>query len=284
SSVGEAPSSITYDGTRDRLYVMLKQAIVAVDPSTLRTIDRWEAPQPFDPNGAMALDARGGRLYVPQPQGVTALALDKPQLMATNTYMLGAAPGGLALSPDGAALFALDPQQARLWTIDISGGSATSQVLAPARTRNGWLATSQDGQSVYVLLTGAAAGDRPALWRVDRRGQAGAPAALAQAPPPWDMELTRAGQLAIARGDGTRGGIELLDPTTLTTTARLDPDYDQHHAVVGPDGALFGLNFTHRTATRFDAGAHTVVWRTPEDSGWQPWDGVLVPGGWRWPW
>jgi len=137
---------------------------------------------------------------------------------------------------------------------------------------------------VYVLLTGVGAGaDRPALWRIDRTGEAETPTLLAPTPRPWDMELLDTGQLAIARGDGRNGGVELIAADTLSTTARLEPDYDQHHVVVGPNVTLYGLNFTRASITRFDAITHAVIWRTPEDRGTVPWDGVYVRGGWRWP-
>ena len=71
--------------------------------------------------------------------------------------------------------------------------------------------------------------------------------------------------------------------STLSTTARLEPDYDQHHVVAGPNGILYGLNYTHATITRFDAGTRALAWRTAEDRRLVPWDGVYVPGGWRWP-
>jgi DNA-binding beta-propeller fold protein YncE len=233
----------------------------------------------------MALDSRGGRLYVARPGGVVALALDSAGIAEAQAYDLGQTPGTLALAPDGRTLFALNAQEARLWTIDVADGAARSQVLASSRSRNGYLSVSRDGRSTYVLLTNADdRGSRPALWRIDRSGQSETPALLAPTPTPWDMELLEDGQLAIPRGDGRVGGVELVAGDTLSTTARLDPAYDQHHVVPGPNGTLYGLNFTHATITRFDANARAIVWRTPEDRGLVPWDGVYVRGGWRWPW
>jgi DNA-binding beta-propeller fold protein YncE len=278
----EVPNSIVYDDSRDRLYVLLGKSVLAVDPQTLQPVGRWQAPQPFGIYTSIGLDSRRGRLYVAQPQGITAL--DTAELTQAQTYDIGRAPTALAVAPDGSTLFALDPQQARLWTIDVASGSSRSQVLAPSRTRNGFLKVSGDGQYVYVLLTNMGErGDQPALWRLDRAGQAAAPTLLAQAPPPYDMELLDTGQLAIPRGDTRVGGVELVSTDTMSTVARLEPGYDQHHVVVGPNGALYGLNFTHNTITRFDASARTVVWRTPEDRDLVPWDGVFVRGGWRWP-
>jgi hypothetical protein len=282
--LAEAPIGIKYDEIRDRLYVLLAQSVIAVDPRTLQPAGRWDAPQPLAAGAGMALDSRSRRLYLAQPGGVLALALDLPEIAVAQTYDLGQMPGALALSPDGATLYALNEAQARLWTIDVAGGSARSQALASSLARSGYLSVSRDGRSIYVLLTGVGArGDRPALWRIDRTGQAETPTLLAQTPPPWDMELLDTGQLAIPRGDGRTGGVELIAADTLSTTVRLEPTYDQHHVVAGPNGTLYGLNYTHATITRFDAITRAVAWRTPEDRGLTPWDGVYVPGGWRWP-
>ena len=283
--LAQMPIGIKYDEIRDRLYVLLAQSVIAVDPRTLQPAGRWDAPQPLAAGTGMALDSRSGRLYIAQPGGVLALALDLPEIAVARTYDLGQMPGALALSPDGATLYALNEAQSRLWTIDMAGGRARSQTLASSLARSGYLSVSRDGRSIYVLLTGVGArGDRPALWRIDRTGQAETPTLLAQAPLPWDMELLDTGQLAIPRGDGRAGGIELIAADTLSTTVRLEPAYDQHHVVAGPNGTLYGLNYTHATITRFDATTRAVVWRTPEDRGLVPWDGVYVPGGWRWPW
>jgi DNA-binding beta-propeller fold protein YncE len=281
--LAESPIGIKYDQIRDRLYVLLARSVIVVDQRTLHEVGRWDAPQAFSGAG-LALDAPAGRLYVAQPGGVAALAIDQPEIALAQSYDLGSNPSALSLSPNGATLYALNAQQARLWTINTADGGARSQALAAGNSRSGYLGVSSDGRSVYVLLTGAGPrGDRPALWRIDRAGQAEAPALLAQAPTPWDLELLDTGQIAIPRGDGRAGGVELIAADTLSTTARLEPAYDQHHVVVGPSGTLYGLNYTHATITRFDGSTGAVVWRTAEDRSLVPWDGVYVRGGWRWP-
>jgi hypothetical protein len=281
----QLPLSVTYEQNRDRLYVLLSRSVLAVDPHTFQPTGRWQAAEPFAAGAGMALDAAGGRLYLAQPGGVVVLSLDTPAIAEERTIDLGQAIGALALSPDGATLFALNADQARLWTIATNSGSARSQTLAPERSRSGYLSVSRDGSYVFVLLTSVGQrGDQPGLWRVDRDGQAPAPTLLAATPTPWDLELLDSGQLAIPRGDGRVGGVELVSTNTLSTTARLEPNYDQHHVVAGPNGTLYGLNFTHATITRFDATTSAVNWRTPEDRGLVPWEGVYVRGGWRWPW
>jgi DNA-binding beta-propeller fold protein YncE len=284
-AIGDAPTSILYDRVRDRLYVMLKQSIAVVDPRTLAITARWEATQPFDSATGMALDADRARLYVPQPGGVAALALDREALEVAATYTASEAPDQLALAPDARTLYALDAARATLWTIDLAGGGATSQALAgTSGVRYGWVAATRDGAAVYVLLTRAGTGEQLMLWRIDRTGAAGSPALLANAPPPWDLALLDTGQLVIPRGDGEKGGLELVDAATLNTVGLIDPERDQHHVATGLVGTVFGLNFTHNAVVRFDTQSRTVVWRTPERQPWQPWDAAYVPGGWRWPW
>jgi DNA-binding beta-propeller fold protein YncE len=282
--LGQAPIAIKYNQPHDRLYVLLVQSVLALDPRTLQLAVRWDAPQPFTSSAGMTLDARGQRLYIAQSGGVLALALEPLEITVAQTYDLGSTPAALAISPNGATLYALNAEQARLWTIDVADGSTRSQTLAANNPRSGYLGVSHDGRSVYVLLTGAGArADRPALWRIDRSGQAETPRLLAQLPTPWDMELLDTGQLAVPRGDGRAGGVELIAADTLSTTARLEPNYDQHHVVAGPNETLYGLNYAHATITRFDASTGTLSWRTPEDRSLVPWDGVYVSGSWRWP-
>ena len=71
--VGDQPTKVRFDRQLDRAYVVLAQAIVAVDMRTLAVVDRGMPPSPFRPNAGIALDERRGRLYVAQPEGVIAL-------------------------------------------------------------------------------------------------------------------------------------------------------------------------------------------------------------------
>jgi DNA-binding beta-propeller fold protein YncE len=285
TAIGGAPRTIVYDEWRDRLYISTNQSIVAVDARTLGLLGRWDAPQPFDADVAMALDAERGRLYVAQPGGVVALDLDAPEMAQTRVYEVKGKLVALALAPDGQTIYALDDDKATLWTIDVARGDGASRTLDRSNSRQGWLSISPDGQSLYVLLTYSSHDDLPALWRIDAHSdQAVGPTTLAMSPPPWDMVLLDAGRLAVARGDGVRGGVEIISTDSLSTTFRLDPGYDQHHLAVGVNGAIFGLNFTHNTVTRFDITTQRMTWRTPERGKWQPWEGVFVRGGWHWPW
>lgn len=276
--LGETPAAIVYDPTRAQLYVALPHAIAALDPATLAVRWRWQAPQEISSNANIVLQAAGGRLYVPQPDGVLALDVGGDAPAVAHVFTLGAAPQALALTPDGATLLALAPTEARLWSIGTADGAASSQQLAqPDATRSGWLALSPDGATCYVLLTRASPSTTPMVWQINRRDGASTTLALGSAPAPWDFAPLEGGLLAVPRGNGTRGGIELLSTVPLSSAAQLDASYDQHHIVVGANDALFGLNFSHGTVTRYDVAAQRVLWRTPADTGMSPWDGVLVP-------
>jgi hypothetical protein len=281
---GGSPTNIVYDAWRDRLYVMIEQSIVAFDAQTLAQTARWDSAEPLNPGSGMALDAERGRLYIAQMKGVAALAIDTGAIAPERSYAVGAAPGPLGLTPDGRTLVILDVNQAALRTIDLASGSEESQALSGPQGGFGGLAVSADGGSRYVMLRGSVPATAPSLWRVDAGGQVSGPATLDTSPPAWDLVLLDAGRLALARGDGVRGGVEIVSTESLGTLFRLEPSYDQHHLAVGPGGALFGMNYTRRTVTRFDADRQAVVWRTPENGKWEPWEAVFVRGGWRWRW
>jgi hypothetical protein len=283
--LGDQPGSIAYDERRDQLYVVLKQSVVAIDPRSLQPLARWIAPQPLNTSSNLALDSRRGRLYLIAGQAPVALDLAGPELGVAATYDLGATITSLALAPDGSMLYALDPSAGRLWAVDLATSGATPiDLTTPTSGRTGWLAISQDGRSVYALLTFAFNRTQPGLWRVDTRARAVQSAPLAASQPPWDLELLDDRRLAIPRGNGAIGGVEIVGTATLSRMALIDSEHDQHHVVVGTGGELIGLNFTHNAVTRYDPNTAMVIWRTPDDGGYQPWDGVLVPGGWRWPW
>jgi DNA-binding beta-propeller fold protein YncE len=278
TALGPLPREIRYDRRLDRLYVMLEREIVAVDVRTLAITHRWAAAQPFDTYASIALDEQRGRLYVAEPAGSIAL-LDTATLTPTGSFHLGPAPSDLALAPGGDTLYALD-EDGTLWTIDTSSGAKSAQSLNTGGTwLRGWLALSSDGRALYVLRSGAPA----LLRRVDTRsGEVGEAVALAAGPAPQDILPLDGGRLAIARGDNRRGGVDILGDN-LGAIAQIDPDNDEHHLVAGLGGRLFGLNFTHGRISRYNLDARAVAWRTVDPS-WQPWDGVFVPGGWRWPW
>ncbi len=276
--LGETPAAIVYDAERAQIYVAFPQAIAALDPATLAVRWRWQAPQAISSNANIVLDAQGGWLYVPQTDGVLALNVAGDAPAVARVFALSASPQALALTPDGATLLALAPPEARLWSISTREGTASSQQLAqPDATRSGWLALSSDGTTSYVLLTRIGSAATPAVWQINRRDGASTTLALGSAPAPWDFALLEGGLLAVPRGNGARGGVELLATGPLSRAAQLDPTYDQHHIVVGAGGELFGLNFSHGTITRYDVAGRSVAWRTAADTGISPWDGVLVP-------
>jgi hypothetical protein len=287
--VGDTPTRVRYDAGSDRLYIMVKQAILSVDPQTLDVVARWEAPQPFDLTSGMALDTRRGRLYVAQPDAANIAVLDTATLTPTGSFGVGRAPGALALTPDGGALFALDGD-GTLWTIDTLGGARSAQSLSGGqRWPLAWLALSADGRTLYALHSdGAPQTWMPQIWRIDvSSGRISDPVALPPGQAPWDLLRLDDGRLAVPRGDGRAGGITLVAPDDLRVVGRINPDSDEHHAVAGPGGSLFTLNFSHGAVRRYDlARPQAETWQTRLEGQRpaMPYDGAFVPGGWRWPW
>jgi DNA-binding beta-propeller fold protein YncE len=287
--VGDTPTRVRYDPISDRLYVIVRRAILSVDPRTLAVVARWDTPQPFALTSGIALDARRGRLYVAQPDAASIVVLDTATLTPSGSFGVGRVPGALALTPDGGTLFALDGD-GTLWTIDTLGGTRSAQSLSGGeRWPLAWLALSADGRTLYVLQADSGSqGWTPQIWRVDvLSGRIGTPVALPPGQAPWDLLLLDDGRLAIPRGDGRTGGITLVAPDDLRLLTQVSPDSDEHHAVAGPGGSMFTLNFSHATVKRYDlASSPTETWQVQLDGQQQamPYDGVYVPGGWRWPW
>ena len=78
-----------------------------------------------------------------------------------------------------------------------------------------------------------------------------------------------------------------METDSFSVTATMDPNHDQHHLAARPDGSMFALNFSHNTVTRYDpshAQGNEIAWQLAPPERGQPYDGVFVPGGWRWPW
>jgi hypothetical protein len=287
--VGDTPTRVRYDASSDRLYVLVRRAVLSVDPHSLAVVARWDAPQPFELTSGIALDARRGRLYVAQPGTASILMLDTATMMPSGSFAVGPAPGALALTPDGGTLFALDGD-GTLWTIDTLGGARSAQSLSVGeRWPLAWLAISADGRTLYALhADGETRSWTPQLWSVDvASGRISAPVALPPGQAPWDLLLLGDGRLAVPRGDGSTGGITLVAPDDLRLINQINPDSDEHHAVAGPGGSMFTLNFSHATVKRYDlAGSPAETWQVRLEGRQQamPYDGVFVPGGWRWPW
>jgi len=282
-TLGDSPANIIYNPSLDRLYIMLSQSIVAVDARTLGEINRWDNPDPFRLNAGMALDERRGWLYIGQANGV--VALDATTLAQIPDFHGGMAPGPLVLAPDGKALFTIDQVDDTVWKIELPSGVGSA--YPPDRAdigRPGFLALSSDGQTIYVLRSSTT----PTLRRIDvASGQVSASLSLAPGPSPWDLLRFDDHHLAIPRGDGQKGGITIVETDSFKVVDTIDPNRDQHHLVAGPGGSIFSLNFSHDTVTHYDPlGQQQRIWNInlglPIKG--QPWDGVFVPGGWRWPW
>jgi sugar lactone lactonase YvrE len=287
--VGDSPSVIRYDGRRGRLYVLLARGVVAVDPLTLTEIDRWDADQSLGTSRGMALDEERGRLYISWPGAGMLTVIDAmtlaPLPIDVNDIAVSARivqPGALVLSPDGHTLYTLDESDWKLWTINLTSHTGSGRLLDGSDVpQDSYLELSPDGQSLYVLRRLS-----EKVWRVDTgSGQISGPYQLAERPQgPWDLLLIDTTHLAFARGDGSTGGIEVVDTATFSTTAHIEPAYDEHHLAAGPAGSVFGLNFTRDTVTRYSVETQTIIWRTTLEENSYPWDGVYVRGRWRWPW
>jgi hypothetical protein len=279
-ALGSQPSQVAYDERRKQLYVLTERGVVALDAMTLAEVRAWALPANTT-RGVMALDAKQERLYVAGDTGVSVLALAEEQPL-TSTIELGARAGALALVPGGDALFALAADSTRLWRIDTTGGAVSERPLsATARQGTAVLAASRDRTALFILLGTAMGGAAPQIWRLDLASDTiVAQHTLPLQPPPWDIALLGEQRLVVAQSDGTNGAVTLLDATTLQPSGTLEPGADAHRLVVGRRGELYGLNWLHGTVTRYDTREQAPLWRAGPDA-WQPWDAVLVPGGWR---
>lgn len=277
-AVGAGAAHIRYSPRLGLLFVRTAEGATAIDPEGLVAVARWEAPAPIGLDAGMALDDTRRRLYVAGADGI--VALDAATLTPLAPVAALPAPGPIAITADGRRLFAVGGEGRAVWAIDLADQSPPQRVGQVGGTAYAWLSSDPDGGRVYALRADAP----PRLWALDGAGAvtAGA-AAIAPLPRPQDLLALGDGRLAIARGDGTTGGVELLSAETLTTAGRLEPDYDQHNLVAGRDGALFALNWLHGTVTRYRLEDGARLWQVALP-GLQPYDGVLVRGGWRWPW
>ena len=275
-SIGNQPSAIRYDWRQDRLYILLAQAVVAVDPQNLSITSQWNAPYQFKPNAGMIWDDRRARLYIAQPGGVAVL--NTPTLSTVSVISTDMNPGPLALSPDGHKLFTIDQDEHIFWVIDITTGAGRAVLLHFTDIGpQGWMVPSSDDQGIFLLRGGS----MPLLQRYNLQNrQVERITKLADGPPPRDLLLLQDGHLAIARGDGRAGGVEIMETRSLSMTTWLESSYDQHHLVGGSGQRFFALNWSG-TVTEYDISSQSVIWRIKLENA-LPSDGVFVRGGWRW--
>ncbi|HWQ15237.1 MAG TPA: hypothetical protein VNL77_20730, partial [Roseiflexaceae bacterium] len=212
--------------------------------------------------------------------------VDVATMTAGAPLALGADPGPLALSADGRTLYGVDQADGALWALALPGGAATRHPLGRGEPgRGAWLAV--DDGTLYALRGAVpsrapgAATDPPAIWRLDARGVLAKPLPVASEPTPQDLVVLADGRLALARGDGRRGGVEILSTRSGAAVARITPPHDLHRLVVGEDGALFALNWRLGIAARYDLAMGREVWRVA--LGGEPRDAAFVVGGWRLP-
>lgn len=279
-AVGERPTLVRYDAKRNRAYVLTAEGVTAIATRAWEVVGQWRAPQQLAPGGiaGLALDEAAGLLYTSQPAAGAITVLDAETLAEHELITAIAHPGPLALLPDGRSLAVLDEAAGALWSVALPSGQPQRWSLGDGATqtgRRGWLAAAPDGQSIVVLWGVARDGQPPELWRVNlRTGQTQGPQQLAASPPPQDLAWLDSATIAVARGDGSAGGVELRAASDLGTQRSIDPEHDAHTLVVAPHD-LFVLNWSHNTVARY-AHDGALQWRITLDSA-QPRGGVLIP-------
>jgi hypothetical protein len=285
AQLNSTPTAVCHDPRRNRLYVLTSGGVLALDPERLDVLGLWASPRPLGRGAGMALDARRGLLYVAQPGEGMVARVDIATMTSGAPLALGADPGPLALSSDGRTLYGIDLADGALWSLALPGGAATTYPLGLAEPgRGAWLAVS-DGVlyamrgAVPSRATGTA--EPPAIWRLDTRGALSRPLPVAAAPTPQDLVALGGDRLALARGDGQLGGVELLAAESAAIIGRIDPPHDLHRLVAGEGGALFALNWRLGIAARYDLASGREEWRVT--LGGEPRDAVFIPGGWRLP-
>ncbi|NOK61294.1 MAG: hypothetical protein GFH27_549305n63 [Chloroflexi bacterium AL-W] len=275
-NVGPNPSQVLYDAQRDQLYVFTSDGVEIVNPDSLAVSKLWSTSSPFERSADMVFDSQRDLLYISSAEydRIFVMDVDNPQ---RRSFAAGSSPTELALTPDSRRLFAIDSQEASIWVFELPSGDVVSQWLNRNNLgRRGWLTPGYEGD-VYVLRSG----QPPLLHRFDPDEPPGDFAQLDQGAPVWD--ITRVSdKLVVARGDGERGGIDIIDIHTLTTIINLDPLHDQHMLVNGSDETVFALNWVHGTITHYNIAEAQVLWRVTLD-GQQPYEGVFVPRHWRFP-
>lgn len=275
-NVGANPSQVLYDYQREQLYVLTSDSIEVIDPYSFAIDELWKPPTPFERSADMVFDAERNLLYISSAEHdrIFVINVDNPR---GRSFAAGSSPTELALSPNSRRLFAIDSQEARLWVFELPSSDTINQWFDRKNLgRRGWLAPGYE-EEVYVLR----GGQPPLLHRFEPDDFPGEFTQLDQGAPVWD--IARVGdKLVVARGDGERGGLDIIDTNTLTTITNLDPSADQHTLVNGPAETVFALNWAHGAVTHYDVATEQVLWRATLD-GQSPYEGVFVPGQWQFP-
>ena len=273
----ESPVAVHYDPQQKSVYVLNRQSVVAIDPQALTVVKRWRAPQGLS-MAQIALDAPGEQMYVTAPRQQVVVQIDTTLFTTTREISLTITPDALAITPDGRYLYTYSRAEATLEVVDVQSIRADVYKLPQqVQGARAWLAPSVDGRSMF-LLTSATSNW---LYRFEvSSGRLEQQVRLAQDQLPWGLVTLMDGSIAVPRGDGQRGGVDIYDPSTLKLTQQIDPDNDQHHLIAGRKGVIFAFTL-NGILTRYRLTTATPDWRVTIPG--RLVDGVFVPANWHWP-
>jgi YVTN family beta-propeller protein len=142
--VAGAPTQVLVAPGGDRIYALVRDRVVALDPATGGEV----ASIPAGPAGHMALTADGMRLYLTAwEDGIRVVDTGTGAVLATwEGEWSGAA---VALAPDGARAYVTDPVADIVVVIDTATGATLATL--PTGYRPSALAISPDGRRAYVV-------------------------------------------------------------------------------------------------------------------------------------
>jgi hypothetical protein len=271
--VGPHPRAVQYDAVHGLIFVRDDEGIASIDVATLTPRGRWR-PAAGKRVGVFALDAPHARLFASTGAGLAEISIGADgRLTERGRMALAEQPAALALNPAGGRLFAWLTRASTLVTIDIQRGTTFAQLLPGDGQGRVLLAPGRHG--ILMLRAGGPDARSPVLRLLDAgSGLVQAQLTLSGDMPAWDMAVLSDGRVAVARGDGYRGGVELFAPDTLAPIGTIDAGADQHALAAGPAGDLAALNWMRGTIASYDAQGRPR-WQVSRP-GWMPRSAVIA--------